>query len=294
MGRIRTIKPEFHAHEELSALPPETHLFAGALVNYADDEGYFNANPVLVKAGTNPLRGDKTPISEQLTQLERIGYIEVRRCGLKHYGKVINFELHQRVSHATPSKIKSRFEELPKFAREAHENIPIGSVVKGIELNGIEQGTGNREAATAIAVLASPPRFTFLLTGRKTHIITQADLDSWDKAYPAVDVGGELYKIISWLDANEAKRSATGQGLRQRIVKWLTRAQDNGGSRGTQQRNFSKTGGNLDAAAQAIAFLEQADRDSQASDEVQPEPQSFDQPGDAGPGLGRLIDLRVE
>lgn len=239
MGRIRTIKPEFHAHEELSALPPETHLFAGALVNYADDEGYFNANPVLVKAGTNPLRGDKTPVTEMLAQLERVEYIEVRRCGLKHYGKVINFEVHQRVSHASPSKIKSRFEELPKYSGVTQEGIQNDSVVKGIELNGIEQGTGNREAATAVAVLASPPIFTFLLTGRKTHIITQADLDRWNKAYPAVDVSGELYKIVAWLDANEAKRSATGQGLRQRIVKWLTRAQDNGGSRGNNQQNRS-------------------------------------------------------
>jgi len=289
MGRIRTIKPEFHAHEELSDLPPETHLFAGALVNYADDEGYFNANPVLVKAGTNPLRADKTPISEQLAQLERIGYIEVRRCGLKHYGKVVNFELHQRVSHATPSKIKSRFEELPKVSRESHETIVNSSDVKGIELNG--KGTGNREATTADAVLASPPRFTFLLTGRKTHIITQADLETWGKAYPAVDVSGELYKIVAWLDANEAKRSATGQGLRQRIVKWLTRAQDNGGSRGTQQRNYSKTGGNLDATRQAIELFEQAERNREDAGQMQHEEGIGGDGGDLGHLRAGSIDL---
>src|SRR6202012_3749806 len=94
-------------------------------------EGYFNANPVLVKAGTNPLRVDKTPIEEQLAQLERVGYIEVRRSGIKHYGKVLTFELHQRVSHATPSKLKSKFESLPKSSGEAREIIPP-------EFNGIE------------------------------------------------------------------------------------------------------------------------------------------------------------
>lgn len=56
----------------------------------------------------------------------------------------------------------------------------------------------------------------------------------------------------------------------------------------------SKTAGNLDAAAQAIAFLEQADRDSQVADEIQPQPEGSYQPGDASAGRGRLIDLRSE
>lgn len=279
MGRIRTIKPEFHSHEELSSLPPETHLFAGALVNYADDEGYFNANPVLVKAGTNPLRVDKTSVEEQLNQLERISYIEVRRSGTKHYGKVVTFEAHQRVSHATPSKLKSRFEELPKSSGEIPEPLQKSSVVKGIELNGIEQGTGNREASTAVAV--SAPFMTFYLTGNKTHIVTEADITSWEQAYPAVDVRQELHKVLVWLDANPNKRSATRDGMKQRIVKWLSRTQDQGGSRGQQgSRDFSKTGGNIDAAKGAFAILEQADRDSQNVDQMQPEARGRGEPGD--------------
>lgn len=135
MGRIRTIKPEFHAHEELSALPAETHLFASALVNYADDYGYFNANPVLVKAGTNPLRIDKTKTEDQLEQLEHIGYIEVRRSGIKHYGRILKFDEHQRVSHPSPSKIKDKFESLPKSS----PIIPESFVPEGNR----EQGTGN-------------------------------------------------------------------------------------------------------------------------------------------------------
>lgn len=239
MGRIRTIKPEFHSHEELSALPPETHLFAGALVNYADDEGYFNANPVLVKAGTNPLRNDKTVVVDMLAQLERMGYIEVRRCGNKNYGKVLTFELHQRVSHATASKLKSRFEELPKSSGEIPEPLAKSSVVKGIELNGIEQGTGNREASTADAVSASPTFLTFYLTGNKTHIVTEADISSWEQAYPAVDVRQELRKVVVWLDANPTKRSASRDGMKQRIVKWLGRTQDKGG---TSHGNSKSTG----------------------------------------------------
>ena len=55
MARIRTIKPEFWRHEDLSALPADTHMLAAALLNYADDEGYFNANPKLVEAECFPV-----------------------------------------------------------------------------------------------------------------------------------------------------------------------------------------------------------------------------------------------
>ena len=41
MARIRTIKPDFWKHEDLSALPEITHMLAAALLNHADDEGFF-------------------------------------------------------------------------------------------------------------------------------------------------------------------------------------------------------------------------------------------------------------
>jgi hypothetical protein len=41
MGRIRTIKPEFWRSEDLCSLPEATHMLAAALLNYADDEGFF-------------------------------------------------------------------------------------------------------------------------------------------------------------------------------------------------------------------------------------------------------------
>jgi hypothetical protein len=137
MARIRTLKPEFHSHEDLSCLPPETHLLAAALVNYADDEGYFNAHPVLVKAGTNPLRNDPTPLDEQLHQLCKIGYIILAQRGDKCFGRIVTFSTHQRVSNPTPSKLRAKFEELPKLSRENLELfVPEG---KGRE-QGREQG----------------------------------------------------------------------------------------------------------------------------------------------------------
>lgn len=106
MPRIRTVKPEFWAHEELSEFPPETHMLAAALLNYADDEGYFNANPKLVKAICCPLRDDSMSVHESLKQLANIGYIKLGTGeDGKSYGVIEKFQQHQVISRPTASKI---------------------------------------------------------------------------------------------------------------------------------------------------------------------------------------------
>lgn len=108
MARIRTVKPGFWTHEDLSELPPEVHMLAAALLCYADDEGYFNANPKLVKAGCLPLREDSVSTHGALKQLEKVGFIEVRTgTDGKVYGRICKFVEHQRINRPTPSKIKA-------------------------------------------------------------------------------------------------------------------------------------------------------------------------------------------
>lgn len=108
MGRIRSIKPEFNSNEGLSKVSCHAHLMAEALLCYADDEGYFNANPGLVKAGTFPLRDefDLKKIAETLRELVMIGYLRFGTCKNKRYGKIVNFRIHQRISHPAASRIK--------------------------------------------------------------------------------------------------------------------------------------------------------------------------------------------
>ena len=106
MARIRTIKPEFWLHEELSQLPEATHMLAAALLNYSDDEGYFNANPHLIKAACFPLRELSVSVQDSLILLEKIGYIQTGKGeDGKRYGRVTTFDEHQRVNRPTASKI---------------------------------------------------------------------------------------------------------------------------------------------------------------------------------------------
>jgi hypothetical protein len=107
MARIRTLKPGFWTHEDLSALPEPTHILAAALLNYADDEGYFNANPGLVKASCSPLREPSVSIPASLQQLADIGYLDLfTGSDGKRYGRIVTFDEHQVISRPTPSKIK--------------------------------------------------------------------------------------------------------------------------------------------------------------------------------------------
>ena len=106
MARIRTIKPEFWSHEGLSMLPEAAHMLAAALLNYADDEGYFNANPGLVKAACSPLREPSVNIHESLVSLQHIGYIELGTgTDGRRYGRIVHFLAHQVISRPSQSKI---------------------------------------------------------------------------------------------------------------------------------------------------------------------------------------------
>jgi len=107
MARIRTIKPEFWQHEDLSELPEATHMLAAALLNHADDEGYFNANPRLLQAQCFPLREPSVSVQESLIHLSNVGYIRLYEgSDGKSYGHIVAFLEHQKVNRPTPSKIK--------------------------------------------------------------------------------------------------------------------------------------------------------------------------------------------
>lgn len=148
MARIRTIKPEFFTHDALSALPEVTHYgMAAGLLTYADDEGYFNANPALIKAALFPIREPSVSIHDMLTQLAEAGFIEVLpgKDG-RTYGRIVNFLEHQRVNRPTPSKIKRLIAKGASHTQITDDSPPEGK--------GKEQGNGNgREQGSAAAPL---------------------------------------------------------------------------------------------------------------------------------------------
>ena len=140
MARIRTIKPEFWKHEDLSELPPETHMLAASLLNYSDDEGYFNANPKLIQAECSPLREDSTNVRRSIELLSEIGYIRLfDGSDGKRYGHVVTFDTHQRVDRPKASKIKPLEISTKDRRKIDDESAQEG---KGREGNREEEGNG--------------------------------------------------------------------------------------------------------------------------------------------------------
>ena len=132
MARIRTVKPEFWTDEDIASLSEPARLLAIGLLNQSDDEGYFKAHPLLLKAAVFPLTEPSVSIHDMIIELSNIAYI-VCYEGIdgKQYGCVRSFLNHQKINRPSPSKIK----DLIDFSESSvitHEPITVGK----------EQGTG--------------------------------------------------------------------------------------------------------------------------------------------------------
>lgn len=105
--RIRTLKPEFWSHPVMVRQSDATKLLAVGLLNYADDQGYFYAEPAMVRAALRPLDEDSTIVRRSLDDLSRIGYLEIGEHPTHGVlGKIVAFETHQRVDRPNKPKIK--------------------------------------------------------------------------------------------------------------------------------------------------------------------------------------------
>jgi hypothetical protein len=149
--RIRTIKPEFWTHPVMTRQSDATKLLAVGLLNYADDEGYFYAEPRMVRAALRPFDEDSTIVRRGLDDLSNIGFVSVREHSSHGLiGLVLSFKKHQRVDRPAPSKIRCFYEQTQTQAIEQAMVKPFGddssNTQRALVANvALEQGTGNRE-----------------------------------------------------------------------------------------------------------------------------------------------------
>lgn len=117
----------------IGRLPPEVRLLALALLNFADDHGYFLADISLIRGECAPFTEDSVSIHGALNQLEKVGWIEVSEPSeVGRIGRIKKFDKHQRVNRPTDSKLAIYFDSVS----------PHGGFS---EPSRKEQGTGNRE-----------------------------------------------------------------------------------------------------------------------------------------------------
>lgn len=215
--RIRTIKPEFWQNRELAELPALTRLMALALLNWADDEGWFKADPALIRGSLFPFEEDSGPIQVALRELSRIEFIRVVEV-TKHgpLGHVVNFRKHQRINKPQPSRLA-----LPDVFTN-HSGNATGIVTEASRWEG-EQGRGmeeeqGREGKPPAAIHAETP--SALSEASKVNPMLVEDPKLSQKKEEAG--GGNPPDLVAYLGMAEAHAQGNPDGfvIPPSFVRW--------------------------------------------------------------------------
>lgn len=93
MARIRSIKPEFFANDELALLGPVSQLLFIGLWGLADREGRLEDRPLRIKAHVFPYY--EADVNQLLVSLEESGFVRRYCCDGVRVIQVVNFTKHQ-------------------------------------------------------------------------------------------------------------------------------------------------------------------------------------------------------
>ena len=184
MGRIRTIKPEFPHSESMGRVSREARLLFILLWTLADDAGRLRGTSRMLASLLYPYDGDAAKhIDAWIADLEREGCIVRYVVGDTSYVQVCNWLKHQRIDHASPSKIPP-FDEASRGLQEGSRGTPLGL---DLDLEGIGSGSGREGTiepkpkpqtprATALGSSNKPPK---LIEVAKPAEVPQGMWDEW-------------------------------------------------------------------------------------------------------------------
>lgn len=95
--------------------------------------------------------------------------------------------------------------------------------------NSINNNSLNNNSRGIDRVNTTPSGIKILLNDKSYYEVSTEKIVQWRDTYPAVDIEQELKKMVSWCDANPARRK-TRNGVERFINSWLSREQDRGGT----------------------------------------------------------------
>ena len=215
MAEGRMLKASIRTSKTVNSLSDFQFRLWAYLITYVDDFGRGSADPELLKGLVFPRRKSVTEkqIQEALSVLANTGMINLYEVDGESYLYFPKWEKHQRMRNKF-----SAFPAPPRIAANCGES-PIEVEVE----------------KTSCAEPKMAPALTIICNDGEEYPVTQDFVDEMQALYPAVDVMTELRKMKAWSIANEKKRKTT-KGIKRFINSWLSRAQDQGGRGGYQNR----------------------------------------------------------
>lgn len=218
MARIRTIKPEFFTSEDIVSLSPMARILYIALWCEADREGRLVWKPLTFKLRYLP--ADDCNINALCDEIVERGLVRLYGEG---YAVIPSFGAHQHINpRESASQLPDPCASVTRAARVGTRKPRASDVQGGREGKGKE---GNEDSGEPRG--DSPPAATIPLVDGTEAAFTQAQVDDWGRAYPAVDVAQQLRQMRAWCIANPTRRK-TARGVEAFIVGWLTKEQNSG------------------------------------------------------------------
>jgi len=241
MARIRTIKPEFPQSESMGRVSRDARLCFIMLWTIADDEGRLRGNSRMLASLLFPYDDDaKKHIEAWLDQLSNEGCIFRYEVDGTSYLQIEKWREHQKIDKPSASKIAPPSEQ-SRILANPREHYPLdqGSRIKDqgsrIKDQGEDQGSSCAEPPSDSTL--DVPIITIPLVDKTEHPVSQAQLDEWVGAYPAVDVMQQLRSMRQWCLGNPTKQK-TARGVNAFIVRWLSDKQDKPASQATHHNGF--------------------------------------------------------
>lgn len=220
----RIIKESICTSETLNQLTDFEERFWNRLTVNCDDYGRFDARPAILKGRLFPLMDGKThkDMTAALSRLASVGLVELYEVDGRPFLQVVTWSKHQRI-RAKRSKFPSPAESCRQVTADGVECL---SNPNQSESNPNPNPNDSAEPASG----STPPVCLIPLNTGAEYPISEAQVNEWKTLYPAVDVVQELREMRGWCLANKSKRK-TAAGVLRFITGWLSREQDQGGSK---------------------------------------------------------------
>jgi len=218
----RIIKESICSSDTIDALSWfEEVVFYRLMVN-CDDYGRFDGRPSIIKNRLFPLKENLTQktVSSAIDSLANKGLVVLYEFEGKPYLYLPTWNKHQSV-RAKKSKYPS-----PDEAMKSHEITcnQMQSNVTVIQSNSYSYSESESNANISTEPQSAPVLMMPLVDGSE-YGISQAEIDEWSEAYPAVDVLQQLREMRAWCNANP-KNKKTRKGVARFITGWLSKEQN--------------------------------------------------------------------